>query len=184
MRQKRSRQHDPKCRLKSIYFNHPSQDNSTTLSFWIQETRLRLPQVNKFPPKRVKNPEASSSIFIFISSSSTGELCSQPIRGSDRPVGRMFPEHDDRRFLDPEYSFDEYFQLGSRRNIRPIKNGFNVHRNKTELFFYSGRTRLVFTCVFGRYVASTVVSRSEGADGVGGQLRGDKRVPLQWRNQI
>ena len=60
----------------------------------------------------------------------------------------------------------------------------NVHRNKTELFFYSGQTRLVFTCVFGRYVASTVVSRSEGADGVGGQLRGDKREPLQWRNQI
>ena len=25
---------------------------------------------------------------------------------------------------------------------------------------------------------------SEGADCVGGQLRGDKRVPLQWRNQI
>ena len=23
---------------------------------------------------------------------------------------------------------------------------------------------------------------SEGADRVGGQLRGDKRVPLQWRN--
>ena len=25
-------------------------------------------------------------------------------------------------FLDPEYSFDEYFQLGSRRKIGPIKN--------------------------------------------------------------
>ena len=29
MRQTRSRQHDRKCRLKSIYFNHPSQGNST-----------------------------------------------------------------------------------------------------------------------------------------------------------
>ena len=34
----------------------------------------------------------------------------------------MFPEHDERYFLDPEYSFDEYFQLGSQRNICPIKN--------------------------------------------------------------
>ena len=28
----------------------------------------------------------------------------------------------ERSFLDPEYSFDEYFQLGSRRKVRPIKN--------------------------------------------------------------
>ena len=32
---------------------------------------------------------------------------------------------------------------------------------------------------------STRMNLSEGADRVGGQLRGDKdRVPLQWRNQI
>ena len=55
-------------------------------------------------------------------SSSTGELCSQPIRGNDRRIGRMFPEHVERSFLDPEYSFDEYFQLGSRRKIGPVKN--------------------------------------------------------------
>ena len=72
------------------------------------ETRLRLPQVNKqqkFPPKRVKNQAIPSSIFIFISSSSTGELCSQPIRGNVRRIGRMFLEHVERSFLDPEYSF-------------------------------------------------------------------------------
>ena len=34
----------------------------------------------------------------------------------------MFPEHVERSFLDPEYSFDEYFQLGSRRKVGPIKN--------------------------------------------------------------
>ena len=34
----------------------------------------------------------------------------------------MFPEYVERSFLDPEYSFDEYFQLGSRRKVRPIKN--------------------------------------------------------------
>ena len=35
----------------------------------------------------------------------------------------IVPEHVERSFLDPEYSFAEYFQLGSRRNIRPVKNG-------------------------------------------------------------
>ena len=34
----------------------------------------------------------------------------------------MFPEDVERSFLDPEYSFDEYFQLGSRRKVLPIKN--------------------------------------------------------------
>ena len=61
----------------------------------------------------------------------------------------VFPEHVERSFLDPEYSFAEYFQLGSRRNIRPIKNG---------LYQYS--------------------NLSEGADRVGGQLRGDKECPF------
>ena len=37
----------------------------------------------------------------------------------------MFPEHVEQSLLDPEYRFAEYFQLGSRRNIRPIKNGLN-----------------------------------------------------------
>ena len=41
----------------------------------------------------------------------------------------------------------------------------------------SGWMRLMFTCVLGRYVASTVLSvpnLSEGADRVGGQLRGSE----------
>ena len=129
---RRSRQHDRKCRLKSsqvksIYFNHPSQGNSTNyyLILGLRDKAAPPPsqQINKFPPKRVKNLATPSSIFIFIFSSSTGELCSQPIRGNDRRIGRMFPEHVEGSFLDPEYSFDEYFQLGSRRNFRPIKNG-------------------------------------------------------------
>ena len=72
----------------------------------------------------MKNLATPSSMFIFmfIFSSSTGELRSQPVRGNDRGIGRMFPEHDERSFLDPEYSFDEYFELGSRRKIRPVKN--------------------------------------------------------------
>ena len=34
----------------------------------------------------------------------------------------MFPEHVEQSFLDPEYSFDEYVQLGSQRKVGPIKN--------------------------------------------------------------
>ena len=121
-----SRQHDRKCRLKSIYFHHPSQGNSTNYYLILGLRDKAAPptsqQINKFPPKRVKNLATPSSIFIFIFSSSTGELCSQPVRGNDRPIGRMFPEHVERSFLDPEYSFDEYFQLGSQRKVGPIKN--------------------------------------------------------------
>ena len=131
LRQTRSRQHDRKCRLKSsqvksIYFHHHSQSNSTNYYLILGLRDKAAPptsqQINKFPPKRVKNLTSPSSIFIFIFSSSTGELCSQPIRGNDRRIGRMFPEHVERSFLDPEYSFDEYFQLGSRRKVHPVKN--------------------------------------------------------------
>ena len=115
---------DIKHQLIIIYFNHPSQGNSTNYYLILGLRDKAAPpisqQINKFPPKRVKNLATPSSIFIF--SSSTGELCSQPIRGNDRPIGRMFPEHVERSFLDPEYSFDEYFQLGSRRKVGPIKN--------------------------------------------------------------
>ena len=97
----------------------------TTISFWVSKTRLAPPtsqQINKFHLKRVKNLVTPSSIFIFVFSSSTGEHCSLPIRGNDQWIGRMFPEHVEQRFLNPEYSFDEYFQLGPRRKVRPIKN--------------------------------------------------------------
>ena len=36
----------------------------------------------------------------------------------------------------------------------------------------------MFTCVLGCCVASTVLLESESADGVGGQLRGDKESPF------
>ena len=114
------------AKVKSIYFHHPSQGNSTNCYLILGLRDKAAPstskQINKFHPKRVKNLATPSSIFIFVFSSFTGELCSQPIRGNDRPIGRMFPEHVERRFLDPEYSFDEYFQLGSRRKVGPIKN--------------------------------------------------------------
>ena len=103
------RQHDQKCRVKSSQYTLIIPHRViqlTTISFWVPETRLCLPQVNKYkkiPPKRVKNLATPSSFFI--SSSSTGEPCSQPIRGNVRQIGRMFPEHVEQSFLNPEYSF-------------------------------------------------------------------------------
>ena len=87
---------------------------------WFGQSKLYF--VLNWLVMRAKNLATPSSIFIFIFPSSTGELCSQPIRGNDRRIGQMFPEHVERSLLDPEYSFDEYFQLGSRRKVRPIKN--------------------------------------------------------------
>ena len=113
MRQTNSRQHDRKCRLnssqvKSVYFNYPSQGNSNNYYLILGPRDKAAPptsqQINTFPPKRVKNLATPSSICIFISSS-TGELCSQPVRGNVRRIGRMLPEHAERSFLDPEYSF-------------------------------------------------------------------------------
>ena len=92
----------------------------------------------------MKNLATPSSIFIL--SSSTGELCSQPLRGNDRRIGRMFPEHVEWSFLDPEYSFDEYFQLGSWRNIRPIKNGLNSNNPEAEHFWIWRIGQTVSTC--------------------------------------
>ena len=80
----------------------------TAVSFWIPETRLRLPQVNK-EGNSLRSwwsiDTKASSVCVFLSASSPRELCSQPVRGSVRRTGRMFPEHVERRFLDPEYSF-------------------------------------------------------------------------------
>ena len=114
-----------KSQVKSVYFHHPSQGNSTNYYLILGLRDKAVPptsqQINKFPLKWVKNPATPSSIFIFVFSSSIGELCSQPVRGNDRRIGRMFPEHVEQSFLDPEYSFDKYFQQGLRRKVGPIK---------------------------------------------------------------
>ena len=119
------------AKVKSIYFHHPSQGNSTNyyliLGFRDKAAPPTSQQINKFPPKRVKNLPTPSSIFIFISSSSTGEFCSQPIRGNVRRIVRMFPGHVERSFLDPEYSFVAVRRILPTRpvreaKVRPIKN--------------------------------------------------------------
>ena len=40
-----------------------------------------------------------------VSCSFLSSLCSQPIRANVRRTGRIFPEHAERSFLDPEYCF-------------------------------------------------------------------------------
>ena len=63
------RQHDRKCRLKSIYFPHLSQGNSTNYYLILGLRDKAAPptsqQINKFPPKRVKNLVTPSSIFFL-----------------------------------------------------------------------------------------------------------------------
>ena len=97
------------AKVKSKYFNHPSQGNSTNYYLILGPRDMAVPHTSQhiktIPQKRVKNLATPTSIFIVISSSSTGEHCSQPIRGNVRRIGRMFPEHVERSFLDPEYSF-------------------------------------------------------------------------------
>ena len=82
--------------VKSIYFNHPSQGNSTN-NYLILGLRDKAapPTSQQIPSEASEEPSDTVIHSYFCFSSSTGELCSQPVRGNDRPVGRMFPEHDD-----------------------------------------------------------------------------------------
>ena len=87
-----------------------SQGNSTNYYLILGPRDKAAPptsqQINKFPPKRVKTLATPSSIFLFFYFFfTTRELCYQPVRGNVRRIGRMFPEHIERSFLDPEYSF-------------------------------------------------------------------------------
>ena len=113
------------AKVKSIYFNHPSKGNSTNYYLILGPRDKAAPptsqQIKQIPLKQVKNLATLPSIFI--SSSSTGKLCSQPIRGNIRWIGRIFPEHAERSFLDPEHSFVAVrrilLELGSRSKSSP-----------------------------------------------------------------
>ena len=126
LRQTRRRQHDGKCRLKSSQYTLIIPRRVIQLlshSGSLRQVCASHKSTNKqIPSEASEEPSDTVIHFYFCFSSSTGELCSQPIRGNDRQIGRMFPEHVERSFSDPEYSFDEYFQLGSRRKVGPVKN--------------------------------------------------------------
>ena len=105
-----SRQHDLKCRLKSRYFDHSSQGNSTNYDIILGPRDKAAPptsqQIGQFPPNRVKYRHCRP-FFFFLPHPQESCLCSQPIcRGKVRQTGRIFPEHRPaeriRSFLDPE----------------------------------------------------------------------------------
>ena len=102
---RRSRQRDPKCRLKSsqyILIIPHRVIQLTTISFWVPETRLCLPQANKQIPFKASEVPSNYVIYFYFFPIHRRVLCSQQIRDK---VHRIFPEHAERSFLDPEHSF-------------------------------------------------------------------------------
>ena len=116
-----------KC--KALYFNHPSQGNSTNCYFILGPRDTAAPptsqQIGQFPPKRVKY-HPFFLFFFFLPHPQDSSLCSQPVRGNVRRTGRMFPEHAERSFLDPEYSFVAVRRIPrtrfAKQKVLPIKN--------------------------------------------------------------
>ena len=93
-----------------------------TMSFLIRETAAppTSQQICQFPLSNVSTP---SSVFIFISSSSTGELSllSTNQRQGSSNSANIPPEHVELNVLDPVLNsqFDEYSELGSRSKSSP-----------------------------------------------------------------
>ena len=92
---------------KSIYFNHPSQGNSTNYYLILGPRRQGCTShksTNKQIPSEASEEPSDTVIhfyfcFFFI------HRRAQPIRGNVHRIGRMFPEHAEQSFLDPKYSF-------------------------------------------------------------------------------
>ena len=93
-----SRQHDPKCRLKSrqvnsIYFNHPSHGNSTNYYIILSPRDKAAPptsqQIKELPPKA---SEVSSDIVIqflfYFFHIHRRVLCFRPVRDKVRRLNR------------------------------------------------------------------------------------------------
>ena len=125
-KQKHTRQHDPKCRLKSsqvksIYFNHPSKGNSANYYIILGPRDKAAPltnqQIKQFPPKRVKYLPTPSFIFIFISSSSTGELSA--LSQSETSFVEQGEYSQNMLSEAVRIQFDEYSELYSRSKSSP-----------------------------------------------------------------
>ena len=126
-----SRQHDQKCRLKSsqvksIYFNHPSQGNSTNYYLFLGLRDKAAPptsqQIKKNPSEASEEPSDTVIHFYFCFFFIHGRalLSANQRQWSSNRVN--VPRTCWAKLFGPEYSFDEYFQLGSRRKVGPIKN--------------------------------------------------------------
>ena len=120
-----------KCRLKSSQYTLIIPHRViqlTTISFWVLRDKAapstsQHKSTNKQIPFEASEEPSDTVIhfyFCFFSIYRRALLSANQRQWSSNR--RMFPEHVERRFLDPEYSLDEYFQLGSRRKVGPIKN--------------------------------------------------------------
>ena len=94
----------------------------TAISFWVPETRLCLPTeaTNKQIPSEASEVPSDTVSHFFPFLVHRRALRSQPITGKVRRMGRIFPEHVERSFLDPEYSF--VANCIREAKVRPIKN--------------------------------------------------------------
>ena len=72
-------------------FNHPLLSHS---GFPRQGCASHKSTNKQIPSEASEEPsDTIIHLYFYVSSSSTGELCSQPIRGNVLRIGRMFPEH-------------------------------------------------------------------------------------------
>jgi len=113
LRQKPSRQHDPKSRLKSsqvkpVYSDDPSQGNST--NYYI---------ILVLRDKAAREVLIQSSMFIFISSSSAGELFAlNQSEAMFAELGEYFQKMLIEAFLTLNIASSQFDEA----NVRPIKN--------------------------------------------------------------
>ena len=62
-------------------------------------------QIGQFPPTPSEVSTGHPFLFLFLHHPQESSLCSDPVTVKIRRIGRIFPEHAERSFLDPEYSF-------------------------------------------------------------------------------
>ena len=143
------------AKVKSIYFHHPSQGNSTNYYLILGLRDKAAPptsqQINKFPSKRVKNLATPSSFFSFFffsflhsqesSALSQSEAmiveqgeCSQNMMIEAFQTPNIASTNTSNQVHEEKFAqlrtnqLHRILPLGSRRNVRPIKNGLKAQK--------------------------------------------------------
>ena len=96
----------------------------TTISFWSpRQGCASHKSTNKQIPSKASEEPRNTVIhfYFYFFLIHRRALRSQPIRGKIRRIGRIFPEHVERSFLDPEYIFVRS-STNTPNYIRRIKN--------------------------------------------------------------